>query len=348
MVQGEERVRASLDGTAGHGAEFLPTMLSNRIIKQVFEDSWVRNSFESVLMDTITQTFPKISGSIRMYGTTGNEGDPEATESRHTTTDLTLSMKTIIGQVPIQKKTLAYGITGMLNAFLQNISDYVSETEEDIFINGDTETTYSSNINGEYDPTNYPLGIQSRDPRLELDGLRKMARRTNAKTVNASGSSLSTVHVRSAFNQLGKYGKKKRNLLVIVSDSVECEVLGWTQLETLEKYGPKATILTGEIGKLYGTTVIGTSLIPDTLDENGVARNQSLGTSGNKTVVLVVNKMYPLIGNPRMSERRFKIQVKDKPEKDRIILIPIEDLAFEIQYDEGICQIINVRPGVNA
>ena len=126
---------------------------------------------------------------------------------------------------------------------------------------------------------------------------------------------------------------------------MEAIVLGWEELRTVYKYGPKATVLTGELGKLYGTTVISTSLVPDTLDDDGAAKNQSSGTGGNRTVVLVFDKRSPIIGNPVKAERKFKIEVDDEPQGDRIVLVPKEDFAFANRYDEAICQIINVLPG---
>jgi hypothetical protein len=228
----------------------------------------------------------------------------------------------------------------------------VLETEEDVFINGDTETGtgYADNINGAYHAANFPDGIAARDARLELDGLRKWAienETDNSKYVNASGTALTTTHLRDALGKLGKFGKRKEDLCAFVSLSVQNQMLGWDELETLDKYGPKATILTGEVGKVYGVRIIGTSIIPETLDGAGVARSQAANPENNRTVVLVVNVRSPIIGNPSMSERKFSIEVEDVPRQDEIILIPKEDFAFANSYESAIVHIRNVLPGVS-
>ncbi|MFA5216874.1 phage major capsid protein [Sulfuricurvum sp.] len=342
-IPGVEEIKTAFDGTTGYGAEMLPTEVSEEIIMQVWEESWVRNTFQSVNMTTETLKIPKFTAGITMQGTTGYVGTA-ATESRQSTDEVELSMKTIIGNAPIDRKTLAYAVPTLMPAIEGDIKDSVAETEEDVFVNGDT-TAGASNINGAYNITNFPDGIVTRDPRLELKGLRYYALNGGA-SVNASGASLTSTHVRKALAALGKYGKKKTDLVMIVSTSVETVILGWDELKTLDKYGPQATVLTGEIGKLFGMTVIGTSLIPDTLDSTGVARNQGSGTTAdNRTVVLVVNKRSPIIGNPTMAERKFTIEIDDEPTKDQIILVPKEDMAFNVRYLAAICQIINVLPG---
>lgn len=341
----EEMEKAVFDGSAGQGAEMLPEEVSKEIIMRVWDESWARKAFRAVTMRTLTLKIPKITGGITMQGTTG-QTDPEASETAQSTAEIELSMKTIIGNAPIDSKTEAYAIPTLMPKLIEDITDTVLSTEEDVFINGD-QTAGANNINGVYQATNFPDGIVTRDPRLELDGLRHFARETAAGSVNASGASLTTTHIRRAFGQLGLYGKKKEDLIVLVSLSVETTMLGWTELITLDKYGPKATILTGEIGKLFGTTVIGTSHLKDTMDSTGVARSQADGnTSGNnRTVVLVFNKKSPIIGNPAKAERKFSVKADPEPQKDRVVLVPKEDFAFANFYDEAICQIINVLPG---
>jgi len=347
---GVDKIKSTLDGTTGYGGEFLPVETANEIIKRVFDESWARNIFRSYPMSTETAKVPKIGSGGRMYGTTGNK-NTEVTETRHGTTEVELALKTILGNHPIDRKTIAYAIGAMMGGLKEDIVDTVMETEEDVIINGDTETetTYSDNINNAYHGTNYPDGIVSQDARLELDGLRKWAianEDDNSKFVNASGLALSTTMVRQAFGKLGKHGRRKSQLIILTSLSVANDILGWEQLETLEKYGPNATILTGEIGKVYGARVISTSLVPENLDADGVARTQvGADPENNRTVVLVFNYTSPIIGNPSMSERKFTVEIVSEPKLDQIVLLPREDIAFANSYPEAIVHIRNVLPG---
>jgi hypothetical protein len=337
-------VKVTFDGTSGYGADMLPTETANDIIKRVFDRSWARQAIMAVNQSTEDLNLPKFTSGITMYGTSGNK-NVAATETRQGTDTITLSMKTIIANVPVDKKTLAYAVPSTFAIMKEDIANQVNSDEENMFVNGDT-TAGAGNINGAYHAVNFPNGIVTQDVRLEFNGFRKFAKESAAHTVNASGAALTSTHVRKALANLGIYANSKSDIIILVSKSVEATMYGWEELITLEKYGPKATIFTGEIGKVFGCTVIGTDKILDTLDTAGVARNQGSGSSADdRSLVLVFNKMGPVIGNPSKNERKFKIDIDDEPTKDRIVLVPKEDLSFANRYDEAFCQIINVLPG---
>jgi hypothetical protein len=338
-VVGAEEIKASLDGSTGYGLEMLPEELSDEIIGRVWEESWCRNSFKSLNMTTTVLEIPKITGGITMQGK--SDTDDAADESRHTTDNITLTLKTVIGYSRVEKKLIAYAVDTLMPSLEEDIRMSVAEMEEDMFINGDT-TSGVNNINGSYDSTNFPNGVTTRDPRLEFDGLRHFAI-DGGNDVNASGQALTSTHIRKALAKLGRHGRKKSDIIVLMSLSVSTTVLGWTELKTLEKYGPNATILTGEIGKIFGCTVIATDLISDTLDANAVERNQSAAGT-DYSVVLVFNKTSPIIGNPP-ADRKFKIKLDEEVKDDEIYIVPIEDIAFTNKYSEAFAYIRNVLPG---
>jgi hypothetical protein len=340
-VIGAEAIKTTLDGDTGYGLEMLPEELSDDIIQRVWQESWCRQSFKSVSMTTITLKIPKITGGMTMYGK-HTINDEAATETRHTTTDIELDMRTVIGNAPIEKKIIAYAVKTLLPSLEEDIRKAVAEMEENMFVNGDT-TTGATNINGVYNAVNFPDGYVTRDPRLEFDGLRHFAIAGGA-VVNASGQALTQTHIRRALAQLGRHGIKKSEIIILMSLTVSTTVMGWSQLLTIDKYGPKATILTGEIGKVFGCTVIASDLVPDTLDANAVARNQSLAGT-NMSVVLVFNKTSPIIGNPARPDRKFRILLDEEIVDDEIALVPIEDIAFANKFNEAICYIRNVLPG---
>ena len=342
---GVEEIKAALDGTSGRGLDMLPVPLANEIIGRVWQESWARNMFRSYNMTSDTMDISKLTDGMTIQGK--GKTDQGADESRGATDKITLSLETIIGNGPIEKKLIAYSIDALMPAIEEDVVNKFAEVEEDMIINGDTETgsSYADNINGAHDDTNYPDGISgARDPRLLFDGLRKKAI-DGAKKVNASGQALTQTHIRKAFNQLGRHSRKKSDIIILCSLSVSYTILGWDDLRNINKYGPGATILTGELGEIYGCKVIATDLIPDTLGDTGVARNQGAGTDDNRSVVLVFNKTSPVIGNPAMAERKFKIALYDDIVNDEIHLVPIEDIAFNVRYNEAICYIYNVLPG---
>lgn len=335
-------VKAALTGhQAGQASEFLPTETAQEIINLVYDRNWARQAFQSINLRRETLNIPKLTGSISFYGRTLADADgSEVTESRHTTSEITLNIRTLIANVPIGNRVVAYGVEGLLPVIRQDLATRLAFIEEACFVNGDTETgtSYADNLNGAYHGTTNVGGVNATNNThlLQFDGLRKLR---GATDVAGGGADLSLAHIRSAITNLGLHGTDRTQLILLISKETEADLLGWAELQTVDKYGPGATIHTGEIGKIYGITVISTVHIPTNLDATGVV---PAAHNGTLTCALLLHKGSPLIGNPAVSTRAFSVGFEDEPKKDRFCLIPREDIAFAVRYPEAICLIENL------
>lgn len=346
LNEGVTYLKSALAGAAaGTGDEFLPTETAEEIIGLVYERNFARQSFPSVSMSRDTLKMPKITGSVTFAGhsLTDVEAGTAGAESRNVTAEVTLEMKTLIANIPIGNRLVAYGVQGIMPAIRDDIASRLAFNEEQMILNGDTETggtpAYADNINGYYDGTNNTGGVNASNNThlLQFDGLRKLA---SATSINAGGNALEAADIRSAIAGLGVYAQNRDELLLIVPRSVEADMLGWTELQTIDKYGPQATIISGEIGKVYGIRVVATSALPDgVLNASGV--NPSDGT-GTLSVCVLVHTRSPVIGNPSSAARRFTIGFEDEPKSDRFVLIPRQDLAFAVRYTDAVILIRNV------
>ena len=117
--------------------------------------------------------------------------------------------------------------------------------------------------------------------------------------------------------------------------------MGLTELQTVDKYGAGAAILSGEIGRIYGVRVFGTGALPTNVNNAGVVPAAHNGTS---TLAILTHIRSPMIGNPTVAERRFSIGFHDEPTKDRFVLIPKQDIAFKVRYPEAICLLKGISP----
>ena len=160
-----------------------PTETADEIIQIVYERNFMRSLFPSMPMSTRTVKVPKLSGSVNFHRQTlsQTESGTASDESRHATTEIDLTLKTMIANIPIGNYLIAYGVEGLLTVLRDDIAARLAFNEESLFINGDTETTLANNINGVYDASANATGInatattEQNDYLLELDGLRKLA-----------------------------------------------------------------------------------------------------------------------------------------------------------------------------
>lgn len=335
------RVKDALAGnTAASGATMLPTATAEEIIGIVYERNFMRGLFPAMPMSRRKLLVPKLTGSVSFHGrslaetTTGTA----AAESSNTTAEVELELKTMIANIPIGNYLIAYGVEGLMSVLRDDIASRLAFNEVNLLINGDTVTTtgYADNINGAYDVTTNATGVSAsaNDYLLLLDGLRKQAGASNV----AAGGAFTLAHLRSAIASLGVHADNRDELALIVPRNLEVQLLGMTELQTVDKYGLQATILSGEIGRIYGVRVFGTGAIALNLNAAGLRA----GAVVDKTVAVLLNIRSPMIGNPTVAERRFSVGFLDEPTKDRFVLIPKQDIAFAIRHTEAVCLIVGI------
>lgn len=347
FIEVAEKVKNALAGAgSATGGTMLPVETANEIIEIVYERNFMRGLFPSMPMSRKTLNVPSLDSSIAFHGHSLADTDAgtSASESRPSTGEIVLEMKTMIANIPVGNYLIAYGVEGLLSVIRDDIASRLAFNETSLFINGDTETggTYANNINGAYkvDAPNLNLSgvnADNNDYLLLMDGLRKKA----GKSVSVSGS-FTLAHLRSAISQLGVYAENRSDLALIVPREVEVVLLGLSDLQTVDKYGPAATILSGEVGKIYGVRVFATSAIPTNLNWTGNFAVTASGVVQDKTVCLLLHTRSPMIGNSTIADRRFSIDFHDEPAKDRFLLIPRQDVAFGVRYVDAICKMHGV------
>jgi hypothetical protein len=335
------RVKDALAGAAaGTGATMLPTETAEEIIGIVYERNFMRSLFPAMPMSRREMKIPKLSGSIDFHQQplAATEAGTAAGESRHATAEITLELKTLIANIPIGNYLVAYGVEGLMSVLRDDIASRLAYNEQSLLLNGDTTATntYADNINGAYNAGANAGGVSGtvNDYLLLFNGLRKSA---TATTVDVAGT-FALSHLRTAIAHLGVYADNRDDLALIVPRNLEVQLLGLTELQTVDKYGPAATILSGEIGKIYGIRVFGTGALPTNTTDGVVPPAHD----GVKAVAVLTHIRSPLIGNPTIAERRFSIGFHDEPTRDRFVLIPKQDMAFGVRYPEAICLLTNI------
>jgi HK97 family phage major capsid protein len=248
--------------TTAEGAEFLPRELSPNLIERVNLELMVAALFPSIPMPTNPYDVPgrpvarqKTSRALENTADTGQTGFKKITPA---TRKVTLTAKKFGGEALVSKEAEEDLIIPMLGFMQEELVDYMVADIEDAIINGDTAGTMDT-------------GWAADDPRLNFDGLRKSAQ-ASGKT-DGAGATLSVALLRGNRKAMGKYGVKPTQLAHILSINALIEILADTALLTLEKYGPKATVLTGELGKVDNIPVIVSEFVRADLNATGVFDN---------------------------------------------------------------------------
>jgi HK97 family phage major capsid protein len=244
-------VKALTSTGTGLGDEFVPTDLADTVWMDFFIPSRVAASITTVPMPSDPFDIPLGLGAVVWRKGTQNQAtthsDPTTAKSTLTTTELvteqrwsyTLDEDSIIAIMPLLRQEL--GRSG-------------AEIIDDFAINADNTDAATGNINS--DDANPP------DDSYYLsdgqDGLRHLwiVDNTN-QTVNAAAAALTDAHIISALGKMGKYGVDP------TSNAIICDVntylggfLNLTNVLTVDKFGPNAVVLTGQLAAYRGIPVI--------------------------------------------------------------------------------------------
>jgi hypothetical protein len=320
-----DAIKKALSTAAGQGGDFLPTPLATEFVQFVREKNFLRQMFKSYTMTSKTRDVPKILGGTKVYYQPTEGG--AANKTSMNTGTIRLTAKKFMSQIDVTEEVIedAAAADDMQSIVKNHFSEQCAAAEEETMIVGDPDHSPVTATEGSANETTW----FNKDHRLAFAGLLTLAGDTDgviaddtraANRVNAGGSDMLTGLARQAMFNLGKYGRVMQNLVLILNPWSVNQLIDDPKLVTLEKYGPNATIFTGEVGKLYGKiTVI----------------NSSYATDGYGVMTHVSN---PMIGDRRM----IKIKQTDWIFEDTKVFVLTERLDFAVSYKGALCQIYNL------
>jgi hypothetical protein len=307
---------------AGKGGDFIPDPLANTFIGFVRDKNFARQLFTVVPMATQTRNYPKILGGAKVYHQRLQGGD--ARKTGYKTATLKLDAKKFMARIDASAESQEDANQDMDNLTRMQFTEGLAECEEQAFMVGDTNHA-TTETESEADETTWFVD----DHRTAFDGLLTLALKSGgdasldtkpATPVDAGTNEMSTTIVRKALYNLGKYGRTFSNLVLILNPWSVNQLMDDSKLVTLDKYGPNATIFTGEIGKLWGKiTVI----------------NSAFMTSGYGVITHMGN---PIIGD----RRRIKLVNRYIEENDAYMYVISERLDFTVQYEGALCALKNL------
>ena len=147
--------------------------------------------------------------------------------------------------------------------------------------------------------------------------------------------------IREAIFKLGLLGRDRGQLILILNTVASNQLLQSDELMTLDKYGSNATILTGEVGSLFGVKIVESSFMPS----NGITGTDSvLGTWGKGGYGVLVHKPSLMLGDLR----RVQVENERIIQNDAYRTVISERLAFGMERRNGAVAIGNIATDVTS
>lgn len=281
------------------GFEWIPTMVSESYIDEYNLDRKVAGLFQEIRMPSSPYDFPVLSNGA--IATKLGENAQKSTKDTFATSSITFTAVKLSNQYELPEELQEDSAVDVMKVIRQELIEGQSKAEEIAILEGDTATTHQH--------TNTQIPGLSGAPAADsservFDGLRKraLAGASDGLTVDAGAVAVTEAKLSEARQAMGKFGVNPKELALICGVRGYNELLDLDDVRTLEQYGPKATVLTGELAQYSGIPVIVSEWMREDTDATGVNGD----TPGNNTQasMLMVNRKRFYLG------MRRPIQVK--------------------------------------
>jgi len=270
---------------AGAGAEWVPQGFSARLVEAVQAELRLSGLHDHIAMPTKSYQLPVEGADPVPYLTSENS---EITAGDITTADVVLDAVTIAARQLFSAEVGEDSIVPILPRLQVQLARALARGIENAMVNGDVSGTHMDS-----DVTD------AADVRRAWMGYRKKALADS--DANADLSSLTAEALLGIKKAMGTYAMDPAECVWVVGTSVFNQLLllrdsaNNPMVSTVDKYGPQATVVTGELGRLFGLPIVVSPLVREDLNDSGVYD----GTTTDKTVLFLVNRRAWVLGDRR-------------------------------------------------
>jgi HK97 family phage major capsid protein len=250
----------------GYGTEWVPDIWSSELWRKARAENVILPLFRVIEMPSNPFELP-ISGTdptVYYVPETQDEDDLTLAGSGNPIPDsqvgsgkVTLTAKKLALRVGFSAELVEDAAIPLIALYREQALRVMADAIDHVLLNGDTESGATGNINSD----NAAPG--STVKYLAFDGLRKLGLVTNTANKKDATSAPSVQLLRDTrFLMSSRYSLRPKDCAYIVDGSTYAKLLGDTSLATVDKFGPHATVLTGEIAKVDGVPVLVSAEMP--------------------------------------------------------------------------------------
>lgn len=275
-------VNKAFTDSAGVGAEWIPDQFSTDLYQTFEIPRGLRALLPTVNMERETLLIPKLNRGGRPY-IKGQLTDDLAKYQSSTieTEQKTIRAKGLATLMNIDDAAAEDSAFAIIPAMTRQISQDLEDAFEDCMINGDSASTHGDtgldawNIRERWGSSG--LGGSS-DHRRLFRGMRHAAI-DKSSVKDFGGSAMDFAGFMDAVAQLGELAVGNK-VCVVSPEALVANFLQLTQVVTLEKFGPQATILTGQLASLAGIPIVMSRFIGADMNGDGIFDNVTKNKTG--------------------------------------------------------------------
>lgn len=328
-------MRAAVDTvTEGEGAEFVPRELSSQLIDRVNLALRVVQLFPEVTMPTNPFDLPaRALARVRGGRHTEQTADTGQTKIKKVTPGsrkITLEAAKFATTVLSSKEASEDEIIAVLAFLREELLDLTAADLEDAANNGDTAEEHRD-----------PDSDEADDPRKNWDGIRKVAN-ANETERDHENKALMVAGLRANRKLMGKYGIDPGQLAHVIGLTSYIDLLSDENVQTVDKYGAQATVLTGELGRADGVPLVVSEYVREDLNAEGVRDEEGEAPVQNRSTAATVHRRAFVRGTRRMLSVEFYRELYAEEDQDGTKISTRQALTERYTGDPAVAVTINV------
>ena len=314
----QANIKAAMDSTtAGAGDELVDTQEARALWDDVNLETSIAPLFNTVQMPSNPFQIPLQLGDVNWYPGTENVA---ARGSALTTARQTLTAYELVAEVPWSYDLDEDGVIAMMEELRRSLLRNAREVIDDVLLNSDTTRTNNINADG---ATISPTDAGKAQWLLGFDGILHLPMVDNSGQANNHQAAVSDDMFNEVRAKLGKYGVRPSEVAYICDINTYIRALSIGNFRTLDKFGPQATVLTGQLGAVEGVPVIVSEQMRPADADGKVTDIGNTATTGR---LLILNRTQWLVG----FKRELAIETVRDPQKRQNIMV----VSFRIALQE--------------
>lgn len=337
QLGGEIASKILTPGGSGTGAEFVPTVLSSNMIELYRQQLRLASLIEHITIPKGTGSYdlPLEGADVDPFLSSGAADDDPASSSNAikartpATAKVTFSPKGLKMRLLVNSEATEDAIFDLLEYLRKKGVQGLVEGTEGAIVNGDTTSTHRDS-----DVT------AADDYRKAWDGLRDL---TNAEAkyalVTADAGKLKGVHFVNLRTKFGKFGDDPTRIVNVVSAIGAAHLTADPNFMTIDKMGPNASLITGQVGSVLGSPTVVSSKVRNNLNNSG----DYDGSTTNKTIAISFHRDCFALGD----KRAITVESEKDIQTDKWIVVVTMRADFKrIQAEASLERNVGVITGV--
>lgn len=316
LEEWQVNLKAAMDSTTGgSGDELVSTKEASALWMDVNLETMIAPLFSRVEMPSNPFEIPLQLGDVNWYPGTENLA---ITSTALSTGKQTLTAYELVGQVPWSLTLDEDAIIAMAAEVRSALVRNAAEVIDDVLLNADNTTVNNINADG---ATISATTAGKGHWLLGFDGLVHLPIIDNTSQSNNLAGGVTDDMFNQIRGKLGRYGVRPSELTYITDVNTYIKALSVANFRTLDKLGPSATLLRGQLGAVEGIPIIVSEQMK-LADADG--KVTSAGNVTNTGRLLIVNRSQWRVGY----RRELAIETdRDIQKRQHIMVISIR-LAF--------------------